>query len=444
LVAAHEAWFTNAALQADVDGDGHVDLLFGNYFPGDAAVLDAAATTGGTMQLSMSRASNGGRDRLFLRDERSGTVSGFTDHSSALTADMSDGWTLALAAADLDGDLLPEIYVANDFGTDRLLVNFSRPGAPRFQLATGNRTFTTPRSRVLGRDSFKGMGAEFADLNGDGLLDIAVSNIAQEYALLESHFMFINGGRPETLRAGTASFRDESGPRGTARNGWGWDIKAADFNNDGRPEILQALGFMAGEVDRWPELQELATANDDLIDDPAVWAAFSGNSDLSGHQSNRLYSQDQNGVYRDVGQAAGINVPGVWRGIAIGDVDLDGRLDAAISHQWGRSIFLLNRSPPRGAFLSLDLRIPNANGTTRPAVGAIARAVRPGRPPMIGTVDGGNGHSGKRAPIVHFGLGAGDAAVEVLVTWRDAGGVHRARSTLRPGHHRLVLRSRPA
>ena len=441
VVAAHEAWYTNAALQADVDGDGRVDLVFGNYFPTDSRVLDASADDGGVMQQSMSRAFNGGRNRLLLRDPASTAASGFTDYSAAFTPEMANGWTLALAAADLDGDLLPELYVANDFGPDRLLVNLSTVGAPRFRLASAVRTFLAPRSRTLGRDSFKGMGAEFFDANGDGLLDLAVSNIAQDYALLESHFLFINEGRPGLLQAGVAPFRDESGARGTARNGWGWDIKAADFDNDGRPELIQALGFLAGSVNRWPELQELATANDGLVSHPRFWGAFSGDADLSGNQRIGLYAQDRNGVYHDVGRAAGLNELGVARGIAIADVDLDGRLDAAIARQWGRSALLMNRTAASGAFLSLDLRFPNANGTTRPAIGAIATVIRSGAPPQVGIVDGGNGHSGKRAPIVHFGLGPAEGPVLVRVAWRDSRGMHGARLTLTPGHHRILLGS---
>ena len=66
LVADQQRWYTNCATQADLDGDGHIDLIIGNYFPDGARVLDASATEREEMQDSMSRAYNGGRDRLFL------------------------------------------------------------------------------------------------------------------------------------------------------------------------------------------------------------------------------------------------------------------------------------------------------------------------------------------------------------------------------------------
>ncbi|MEJ2409608.1 MAG: CRTAC1 family protein [Novosphingobium sp.] len=442
LLAAHEAWFTNAAIRADVDGDGHADLLFGNYFPNSARVLDTAATSGGVMQHSMSRAFNAGPNRLFLSDRSGIAPSGFADHSSAFDRNMADGWTLAMAAVDLDGDLLPEIYVANDFGPDRMLVNLSRPGHPQFRLAVGSRDLWTPRSRTMGRDSFKGMGAEFADVNGDGRLDLAVSNISQEYSLLESHYLFINGGRPEGLKKGHADFRDESGPLGVARSGWGWDIKAADLDNDGKPEIVQALGFLSGKTDRWPELQELAMTNDDLLTHPAVWGHFSDDADLSGHQRNPLYQQDAQGVFHNVGMSAGFDRTGITRGVAIADVNGDGLLDIALARQWGQSLLMINRSPATNAYLALDLRLPNANGTSRSAIGALVRVIRKGRPPMIGFVDGGNGHSGKSAPVVQFGLGARARPVTIEIEWRDATGRHLLRDTLAPGPHRIILGSR--
>ena len=57
-------WFTNAATLADLDGDGHADLIVGNYFPDDARILDARAGGLEAMQHSMTRADNGGRKHL--------------------------------------------------------------------------------------------------------------------------------------------------------------------------------------------------------------------------------------------------------------------------------------------------------------------------------------------------------------------------------------------
>jgi len=141
VVPGGERWFTNAATLADLDGDGHIDILFGNYFPDGARILDAGATGDSPMQRSMSRAFNSGRKHLLLwaRAERgekaeNSPVVRFSEAEGVFDEPALYGWTLAVGAADLDGDLLPELYIANDFGPDRLLHNRSRPGTPRFAL----------------------------------------------------------------------------------------------------------------------------------------------------------------------------------------------------------------------------------------------------------------------------------------------------------------------
>jgi enediyne biosynthesis protein E4 len=428
IVPTRERWFTNAALFIDVDGDGHPDLVFGNYYRDGDRILDPRATDVVDLQHSMSRAYNGGRNRLLLWQSAAPDTVTFRDASDAFSSDMANGWTLALAAADLTGDLLPEIYVANDFGPDRLLLNKSVPGKPAFEIVEGERDLFTPRSKVLGRDSFKGMGVDFADITGTGRFAIAVSNISETYGLLESHFLFVHTGDETAWSRGIAPYRDESVPRGTWTGGWAWDVKFADLDNSGVPQILQAVGFTKGKNNRWPQLQELAMGNDELLRYPALWPSFGPDDDLSGVRSHdHLFVADAKGRYHDIWPRLGLDRATVSRAIAVADVYGDGRLAVAIARQWMASIFLRNTSTTVGHWLVLDLRLPGAVAGTRPAIGAIARIKLPDGRIVVSQVDGGSGHGGRRAPEIHVGLGRGafDPEVKADIAWRDGSGVHR-------------------
>jgi hypothetical protein len=463
----HERWFTNAATLADIDGDGHLDLYVGNYFQDGAHILDAAGTGDEAMQHSMSRATNGGHDHILLGtgcaapgDE----ATPFREFRTGLDAKVADGWTLAVGAADLDGDLLPEIYLGNDFGNDRLLANHSHAGAVSFVSVHGRKGFTTPNSKVLGRDSFKGMGVDFGDVDGDGKLDIFVSNISNQFALLESHFMFMSTGEPAMLAAGLAPFTDQSEALGLSRSGWGWDCRLDDFDNDGSLEVVQATGFLRGNNSRWPELQELAMGNDDLISSPRVWPRFGPDDDLSGHQLNAFFVRGRDGRFHDIAASVGLDERQVARGLATADVDGDGDLDLAIANQWAPSSFYRNDSPGGHAFLGLHLLLPPRGAESRlpfavraghpepyapqrPAIGAEARIVLPDGSVRVAQVDGGNGHSGKRSPDLHFGLGQLAAGTELPVTlrWRDGEGrVHARTLPLTPGWHTVMLGDEPA
>lgn len=461
LVSPPEIWNTSAATQTDLDGDGHVDLLFGNYFPDGARVLDDTAPGREQMQDSMSRAYNGGTKRLLRWVQATAgprpTVR-FEDIQGVFTPEVLGGWTLALATADLDGDLRPEIYFANDFGPDRLLHNLSQPGKLRFALLEGEKTLAVPSSKVLGHDSFKGMGVDFGDLNGDGLLDIYVSNIAQEFALEESHFAFLSTGQVEKMRHGIAPYVDHSEGLGLSRSFFSWEARLADFNNDGVLEAMQASGFIRGEVDRWAELQQLAMGNDQLLHDPRSWPRFRPGDDLSGQVHDPFFVRSRSGTYFDLAEDVGLGDSQVSRGIAIADVDADGRLDFATANQWETSYFFRNRSQHEGPFLGLRLALPVAGpGESAPVVhGGLLRTAEPSRPAIGATavvylpdgrrltaqVDSGNGHSGDRSPELHFGLGgvAPDAVLRVDLHWRDAQGTaQNARLHLAAGWHTVLL-----
>src|SRR5205085_6810162 len=134
-----------------------------------------------------------------------------------------------------------------------------------------------------------------------------------------------------------------------------WDVKMADFNNMGALQVIQAEGWVKGPVNRWPELQELGTGNEALFNDPRFYPVLQQDADISGHEHNVFYVRAQDGRYYDIAPDLGFVEPQVNRGIAVADVDGDGRLDIAVANMWGVSSFYHNESPNTGEFLGLHL-----------------------------------------------------------------------------------------
>jgi hypothetical protein len=447
-------WNTNAVAVADFDGDGHPDIGIFNYFP-DTGVLDPNGAPNVTMNHSMSRAKNAGGAHV-LRWTAATPTSVTYEEQDALPPADSTGWTLGASSADLDGDLLPELYLANDFGQDRFFHNVSTPGHIRFTLAEGSRSPVDPKSLVVGNDSFKGMAIDFGDLTGDGKFDMFVSDITTSWGLEESNLLWMNTAADNAdaaakMRAGIAPFNNEAADKGMAQTGWGWDAKMADFDNSGQLAVVQAAGFVRGNINRFNWLQELAMANDTMLADPDMWPNAQPGDDIAGHEPMAFWAK-RNGsdqyvnISADLGMAADTTPT---RGVAVADTDGDGWQDFAIARQWGPPAFYHNDNLGRqdGAFLGLRLYRPVADpskdgaGPGTPAYGAQVRIITADGQIHVAQLDGGGGHSGKRSFDVFFGLGAaGKAPVSAELRWRDlAGAVHTQRLQLNPGWHDLML-----
>ena len=459
-----EIWMTGSATTADLDGDGHLDLIFANYFKDGSDLYNPTGTGDVSMPESFSHAANGGGERIYRwTSSTSGNNPSVTyeEVRDALPAGVGGGWGLAVGACDLDGDLLPELYVAHDFGPDRLFWNRSTPGQIRFALLEGQRQFAAPKSYVLGRDSFKSMGVDFADLNDDGVPDIYVSNITEPKGLQESQMLFLSTGDITKMREGIAPYINRGEALGLSDSGWAWDAKLDDFDNDGIPEAIQATGFIRGSSNLWPELQELATANDALISKVwTSWPRIEAGADLAGHNQNPFFVRVGD-HYVDIAKEIGFGEDYVSRGIAIGDVDLDGSLDLIVSNMWGPASYYHNQHPVSASSLSLNIRLPLEREwsgelivyqgkqqppvPSRAAVGAAVSVTRTDGKVLTRQVDGGNGHSGKRSPALHFGLGNSQGLVKVEIRWRDQRGQVRQQSfPLRPGRYTVLLGSAKA
>src|SRR5207244_6623669 len=128
------------------------------------------------------------------------------------------------------------------------------------------------------------------------------------------------------------------------------------------------------------------------------------------------------------------------------------------ANQWEPSYFFHNESPNPGAFLGLHLLLPVGAAPVslvertghprdtpgRPAIGATATVRLPNGHKLIGQIDGGSGHSGRRSPDIHLGLGniAKGQRLPVELKWRDINGrIQTSTLQLEPGWHTVRLGS---
>ncbi len=356
-------WPTSAAM-ADLDGDGDLDLYVAHYVAWDAEHphLRNDPKTGAYITCD-PREAGSEPDRLYRNDGGR-----FVDVTAEAGIVDPDGRGLGVVAADLDGDGRLDLFVANDLSANYLFRNL---GGMRFE-EVGH--LAGVASAADG--GYKaGRGIAAGDLDGDGRIDLAVTNFFGEST---TFYRNLGDGlfADQTLAVGLA---------GPSRELLGFGIAFLDANDDG-----------------W---LDLASANGHVNDLRPGYRYQMPAQLLIGGPGGRL---------TDVSTRAGApwRVPRMGRGLAVGDLDNDGRLDVLIQAHNQPLAYLHNRTGGhRSLTLLLEGRSPN-----RDAIGARVAVVAGGRRRVAWRCGGGSFQSASD-PRIHIGLGRAERIESLEITW---------------------------
>jgi len=240
-------WASMAAV-ADYDRDGFLDLYVVRMGDQEA-----------TVPRPNYAATNGVPSTLY-RNNGDGTFTDVTRHARV----GNTGWGMAAAWADYDGDGWPDLYVANEFGGNALYHN-ERDG-----------TFSERAATAGVVDGGAGMGAAWGDVDGDGNLDLFVSNMHANSAWALFHPDFpapipwfyrllgfftdevqrrsddiidrLTRGSTLYRNDGDGTFTDVSDAAGVRDAQWGWSAEFLDYDNDGRLDLYAVNGFISGPI----------------------------------------------------------------------------------------------------------------------------------------------------------------------------------------------------
>jgi enediyne biosynthesis protein E4 len=378
-------WGTSAAF-LDYDRDGWLDLVVVHYVDYDPSW--ACGGSGGRRDYCHPKEFPGNVARLFRNKGPGPARVGFEDVTVRSGLGRVPGPGLGVVCADFDGDGWPDILVANDAQPNRLWVN---------QLGRRGRNKDDPfftEEGVLRGLAFNGlgqaqgnMGVAVGDVDGDGLFDVFVTHLTEE-----THTLWRQGPR--------GHFADGTAAAGLASPRWrgtGFGTVLADLDHDGAPDLVVVNGRVSRA--RAVEPERLGP----------FWSCYA--------ERNQVFANDGTGGFRDLspGNAALCGEAGVYRGLAVGDVDGDGALDLLVTQVAGPARLYKNVAPKRGHWLLVRAVDP---ALKRDAYGAEVR-VRAGGRRWVGWVNPGQSYLCSNDPRVHFGLGGARRVDDLSVRWPD-------------------------
>ena len=363
---------------ADYDRDGDLDLFVTRYVKIDLSNLpqfgkDKTCEYRGIAVQCGPRGLPGESDVL-LRNDGNWT---FADVSQkAGISDPREYFGLGVAWFDYDGDGWIDLYVAND-STPNFLYQNQKNGTFK--------EVAFPMGVAVSQDGAEqgSMGVAVGDYDNSGRFSLWVTNFSEEYNAL-----YRNSGDHFT----DASFQSKSAAISLPLVGWGNAF--FDYDNDGLLDMIAVNGHV------YPQL------------DKARLRASAGY-----RQRKLLFHNRGDGTFDEVGPAYGpvIMEERVSRGLAVGDLDDDGRLDVVINDLDGSPQILRNELAAAGNWLLVRLK---GKGGNTGAIGAVVSA-RAGAVTQKRLVQSGSSYISQEDKRLHFGLGKAAIVESIEVLWPD-------------------------
>jgi hypothetical protein len=370
-------WSSGGAF-LDYDNDGDLDLYVANYgvwsYPDDDRFCtdesSGSRPAGPKVRVYCSPKTIRTTKHFLYRNNGDRT---FTDVTDAAGVGRSDGRGFGVVTADLNGDGLVDIYVANDMCPNFLFLN---RGDGTFDDATEESGAAFNHHGA----TLSGMGVDAEDVDGDGRPDLFVTNFSHQSSTLYRNL-------------GSGTFVDQtpaSGMGGDSMLWVGWGCALGDFDNDGWPDAF----VTNGHVD---DNRHLLGQSEPYAQPPMLHRNLEG-------RRFELSTRDA-GPYFDQGH--------LGRGAAFGDLDDDGDLDIVINHKDGPPALLRNDTPSGHHWLRLRLVGTRSN---RDAIGASVQIEAGGRT-LHRQRKGGTSLESSHDPRILVGLGPATEAARVTVRW---------------------------